>query len=74
MKTKNAIYWSDIDIAVFMEGVETWDILQRARAMTQVQKEAGLDVEAHLLPVSNLEHPQPGSFAEYILEHGICST
>ena len=66
--------WSDIDIAVFMEGVETWDIRRRARAMARVQKEAGLDVEAHLLPATTLDSPQPGSFAEYVLKHGICIT
>ena len=30
--------WGDIDIAVFMDGIEKWDIRRRARAMVQVQK------------------------------------
>jgi len=64
--------WSDIDVAVFMDEVETWDIRRRARAMPQVQQEAGLDVEAHLFPASAYHHPQKGSFAEYILRHGLC--
>jgi len=68
----HADQWSDIDVAVFMDGVETWDIRRRARAMAQVQKEAGLDVEAHLFPSSAVDHAQRGSFAEYVLKHGLC--
>ncbi len=64
--------WSDIDVAAFMEGIDAWDIRRRARAMTQVQEEAGLDVEAHLFAESALDHPQAGSFAEYVLKHGVC--
>ncbi|HUT62638.1 MAG TPA: nucleotidyltransferase domain-containing protein [Anaerolineae bacterium] len=63
--------WSDIDVAAFMEGIENWDILQRARAMALVMEEAGSAVEAHLYPVSALENPGQGSFAEYILQHGV---
>jgi len=63
--------WSDIDIAVFMDGIETWDIERRASAMAKVQLEAGIDVEAHLFPAANLDHPEPASFTHYILHHGI---
>jgi predicted nucleotidyltransferase len=62
--------WSDIDVAAFMEGVEHWDIRQRARAMAMVMEEAGSDVEAHLFPASALDNPPPAGFAEYILRHG----
>jgi predicted nucleotidyltransferase len=63
--------WSDIDLAAFMEGVESWDLWQRARIIAQVQKEVGFDIEAHLFPARSLENPQRGSFAEYVIEHGI---
>lgn len=63
--------WSDIDVAVFVEGVEKWDIRRRARAMFQVQKEAGLNVEAHLFPTSALDQREPGSFAAWVLTHGV---
>lgn len=66
--------WSDIDVAAFIDGVETWDMQRRARAMTRVQLEAGIDVEAHLFPGTALDHPEPGSFAKYVLDHGICVT
>jgi predicted nucleotidyltransferase len=63
--------WSDIDVAAFMDGIDDWDIHRRARAMTQVQREVGLDVEAHLFPDTLRRHPQRGSFSEYILKHGV---
>ena len=63
--------WSDIDLAIFLEGVETWDIRRRARAMTRAQREAGLDIETHLFPASALYRPEPGSFASYVLERGV---
>jgi len=67
-----ADFWSDIDVAAFMEGIENWDLSQRTEAMTLVMKEAGYEVEAHLFPVSALEHPERGGFAEYIVQHGVC--
>lgn len=63
--------WSDIDVAVFMEGVEHWDIQQRAEAMALVMEKVGSEVEAHLFPVSDLDNPPRGGFAKYILHHGI---
>jgi predicted nucleotidyltransferase len=63
--------WSDIDVAVFMEGVEQWDIHQRAEAMALVMEKVGSEVEAHLFAVSDLDNPPRGGFAEYILRHGI---
>ncbi|MEN6424914.1 MAG: nucleotidyltransferase domain-containing protein [Phycisphaerales bacterium] len=62
--------WSDIDVAAFMEGVESWDIRQRATAMALVMEETGSDVEAHLFPASALDNPPRGGFAEYIVQHG----
>ena len=63
--------WSDIDLAVFMDGVEAWDIRRRARAMTEVQEKAGIDIEAHLFSTSALDHPERGSFAAYIIKNGV---
>ncbi len=64
--------WSDLDLAAFVEGAESWDLRRRARAMAQVQQEVGKEVEAHFFAASLLEDPQPGSFAAYILEKGVC--
>ncbi|HPO13923.1 MAG TPA: nucleotidyltransferase domain-containing protein [Candidatus Hydrogenedentes bacterium] len=63
--------WSDIDVAAFMEGIDEWDIRQRAKAMASVMMEVGSDVETHLFSVSALKQPERGGFAEYILQRGI---
>lgn len=63
--------FSDIDVALFAEGVEKWDIRRRAQTMAQIQKEAGLDVEAHLFSASALDHCEPGSFAAWVIAHGV---
>ncbi len=63
--------WSDIDVALFLDGVETWDMGKRARAMYQAQKAIGLDIEAHLFSSAQLERPQPASFAHYVLTKGV---
>jgi predicted nucleotidyltransferase len=63
--------WSDIDVAVFMEGVEHWDIQQRATAMALVMEQVGSEVEARLFPATSLDNPPRGGFAQYILHHGI---
>lgn len=63
--------WSDIDIAAFMDDVESWDLGRRTRILTDLQKEVGYDVEAHLFPSSCLNNAESDSFAAYVLEHGV---
>lgn len=63
--------YSDLDIAVFLDGVDDWDMRRRARAMFQVQKQVGLDVETHLFSARALERPDEGSFASHIMHHGV---
>ena len=63
--------WSDIDLAVFVEGVESWDMHQRARVAAQVQKTAGDDVEVHFIPAKALEERDDASFAAWVLTHGV---
>jgi len=63
--------WSDIDLAVFVEGAESWDLHQRARVAAQVQKEAGDDVEIHFLSAKTLEERDSASFAAWVLFHGV---
>ena len=63
--------WSDIDLAVFIEGVESWDLHDRARISAQVQKEAGDDIELHFLPAAALQHRDEAGFAAWVLNHGI---
>ncbi|MFH0809809.1 MAG: nucleotidyltransferase domain-containing protein [Pseudomonadota bacterium] len=63
--------WSDIDLAVFVEGIESWDLHDRARAAAQVQKEAGDEVEVHFLPAETLKERDPAGFAAWVLAHGV---
>ena len=39
--------------------------------MYRVQKEVGLDIEAHLFPATAFDHPERGSFAAYIIKNGV---
>ncbi|MBZ0170406.1 Nucleotidyltransferase domain protein [Candidatus Methylomirabilis lanthanidiphila] len=66
--------WSDIDLAAFLEGIESWDVTTRAHTAALVQKEAGDDIELHFFPARSLHQPEPASFAAYILGHGVAIT
>ena len=63
--------WSDIDIALFIDGVENWDMHTRAHTSAMIQKEVGDDVELHFFPAEALRDAPPASFARYILKNGI---
>jgi len=62
--------WSDIDIAVFVEGAEQWTFERLSRACGDVQRQVGLDIEMHVFPASSYENPPRASFAQYVLQHG----
>lgn len=63
--------WSDVDVAVFVEGAEEWDFERVSRACGAAQRRAGLDIEMHVFPASSYENPPRASFAQYILNHGV---
>jgi predicted nucleotidyltransferase len=63
--------WSDVDLAVFVHGLENWSLQDRVGAAVEVQKKVGDDVELHFFPVSAAREPDPASFADWILAHGI---
>ena len=67
----NTDEWSDIDIAVFIDGIEDWDIHTRAHTSAMLKKEAGDDIELHFFPAEALRDAPPASFAHYILKNGI---
>ena len=46
--------YSDIDLAVFVEGLEGWTLFQRAEITALVQREVGDDIELHYLPAHAL--------------------
>lgn len=63
--------WSDIDLAVFAEGVEGWDLSKRAHVIADVQEKAGDDVDVHLFSAKSLTMSDPASFAAWVLSYGI---
>ena len=63
--------WSDIDIAVFVVGVEKWDIERRAIAAARTQRIAGDDIEVHLFPAFLHTSAPSASFAAYVRRHGV---
>lgn len=62
--------YSDIDLGVFIEGLEEWDLAKMARTSATVQKEVGDDVEFHYFSAGQLSSPQTGSFADFVIHHG----
>lgn len=70
----NANDWSDIDLAVFLEDIESWDLATRAHTAALVQEKAGDDITLHFLSARSLHHPEPASFAAYVLTHGVAIT
>ena len=62
---------SDIDLAVFVEGAEQWDIFRRAAITALVQGEVGDDVELHYFPAQALAQPAPASFVAHVLHYGV---
>ena len=63
--------WSDYDLAVFIEGAESWDLPGLAQFCASIQKEAGDDIELHVFSSAAFRSPEPASFAAYIMAHGI---
>lgn len=63
--------WSDYDLAVFVEGTESWKMTDLARLCATIQQEAGDDIELHFFPADQAAVPDPASFAAYVIKHGI---
>ncbi len=63
--------WSDIDLAVFVENLDTLDLYDRARVTAKVQKEAGDEVDIHFLPAETLKQRDPAGFSAWVLAHGV---
>jgi predicted nucleotidyltransferase len=63
--------WSDIDLAVFVKGIQALDLHDRAHIAAQVQKEAGDDIELHFFPAEAIQHHHDASFTAWVLNHGV---
>ncbi|MDP8239860.1 MAG: nucleotidyltransferase domain-containing protein [Candidatus Hatepunaea meridiana] len=62
--------WSDIDIGVFIEGLEKWDIKKELRTSSDIRMKEGYDIELHFFPAQALTDAEPASFAAYVIKHG----
>ncbi len=69
--TGEADEWSDIDIAVFCQGIEDWKIQKEVEVSIEIMSQFGDDIDVHFFPISELENPSPASFAQYIIKHGL---
>lgn len=63
--------WSDIDIAVFLEDAEAWDIARRAELSARVQRLTGDDIEVHVLLAVAEDSEDPSSFASHVRRVGV---
>lgn len=61
----------DIDVAVFLEEIESWDLATRAHTAALVQDKAGDDIMLHFLSARSLHYPEPAGLAAYVLTHGV---
>ena len=63
--------YSDIDLGVFVEDLEAWDIFARTDMTAHVQRELGDDIELHYFPAPAHASPDPASLAAYVVCHGL---
>ena len=63
--------WSDIDVAVFIEGAEKMGLHRRAQLSAMIQREVGDDLELHFFTRDMFNHPPPASFARFVMANGI---
>jgi predicted nucleotidyltransferase len=69
--TGQAHQYSDVDIGVFIEEPEKWDLRRRLKVSTMIHKQLGFDLEFHFFSARNLVNTDSASFAAYVLKHGV---
>jgi len=62
---------SDIDLAIFVEDLASWDPMDQIEMASKVQRQAGTDIEVHLLPAATLEQTDGAGLAAWVLAHGV---
>ncbi len=68
--TGNFDEYSDVDVAVFIEDNEKWNLEHRAEMSAEVQSKVGDDIELHYFSSVVLDKLEPSSFASHIVNHG----
>ncbi|MCX6089828.1 MAG: nucleotidyltransferase domain-containing protein [Candidatus Atribacteria bacterium] len=69
--TGSADKQSDIDIGIFIEGYNTFSLSQIVKLIILVQKEIDDTLDIHFFPAEALTHEEPGSFASFVIKHGL---
>jgi predicted nucleotidyltransferase len=62
---------SDIDLAVFVEDLASWDPMDQVEMAAKVQRHVGADIEVHLLPAATLGQSDDAGFAGWVLTCGV---
>jgi len=62
---------SDVDLAIFVQGAESWGLEERVEAIVEIQRLAGDDIDVHFFPATQHANPAPASFAAYVMQHGV---
>ena len=61
---------SDIDIAIFADGVDEMGAEERIVLITKIQKQFDAEIELHLFSSDMLKEERPSNFFGYIIAHG----
>lgn len=61
---------SDIDIAIFANGVESIGVDERITFIASIQKEIAAEIELHLFPSLYLQEQRPSNFIGYLISKG----
>ncbi|MCD4813185.1 nucleotidyltransferase domain-containing protein [bacterium] len=62
--------YSDIDLGIFIEEFEKWDLFKMSKISAIIQKKAGDDLELHFFSNKDSSHLEKASFANYVKQHG----
>ena len=62
---------SDVDLAVFVKDLASWDPMDQIEMVAKVQRQAGDDIGVHLLPAASLHQSDDASFAAWVLTQGV---
>jgi predicted nucleotidyltransferase len=62
---------SDIDLAVFVEDLASWDPMDQIEMASKVQRHVGEDIEIHLMPAASLQQSDDAGFAAWVLTRGV---
>jgi len=63
--------WSDVDIGIFLRDFKNASYRDRIRAIVEVQRELGDDLEFHFFDASNPTNQESVSFAAEVIRTGI---